>query len=136
MTCKQTSETRICFYFCNSSVNTGFQQKSVLAFRFIFIIDFYKTKVPLLQTNLIFLERILVVSEIVTKPNTWYIKTFKHLSHFLYLMRPIFVIISSCDKTESHKKKLQHLLRTHSTSKISNNKSTVKKVKSANQIKQ
>ena len=136
----QINGSGTCFYLLFSSVNKGFQRKSVLAFRFIFIIDFYKMKVPLLQTNLIVLERILVVSEIVTKPDTWCIKTFKHLSHFLYLMRPIFVIISCCDKTESDKKKLQQLLRTHSTffcnSKISNNQSTVKKVKSANQIKQ
>ena len=101
----QINGSGTCFYLLFSSVNKGFQRKSVLAFRFIFIIDFYKMKVPLLQTNLIVLERILVVSEIVTKPDTWCIKTFKHLSHFLYLMRPIFVIISCCDKTESDKKK-------------------------------
>ena len=100
----QINGSGTCFYLLFSSVNKGFQRKSVLAFRFIFIIDFYKMKVPLLQTNLIVLERILVVSEIVTKPDTWCIKTFKHLSHFLYLMRPIFVIISCCDKTESDKK--------------------------------
>ena len=100
----QINGSGTCFYLLFSSVNKGFQQKSVLAFRFIFIIDFYKMKVPLLQTNLIVLERILVVSEIITKPDTWCIKTFKHLSHFLYLMRPIFVIISCCDKTESDKK--------------------------------
>ena len=125
---------------CNSSVKKGFRQKPVLVYSFMFIINFYKTKVPLLQTNLIFLERILVVSEIVTKPNTWYIKTFKHLSHFLYLMRPIFVIISSCDKTESDKKKTsavdENSFCFFCTSKTSNNQSTVKKVKYANQIKQ
>ena len=64
---------------------------------------FIKTKVPVLQTNLIVLERILVVSKIVTKPNTLYMKIFKHLIHFLYLMRLIFVIISSYDQAESDK---------------------------------
>ena len=71
---------------------------------------FIKTKVPVLQTNLIVLERILVVSKIVTKPNTLYMKIFKHLIHFLYLMRPILMIISSCDKTESDKKSYWELI--------------------------
>ena len=34
----------ICFYLCNSSVKKGFRRKLVLAFRFMFIINFYKNE--------------------------------------------------------------------------------------------
>jgi hypothetical protein len=40
----QTSETNICFYLCNSSVKKGFRRKPVLAFRFMFIFNFYKNE--------------------------------------------------------------------------------------------
>ena len=111
--------SNVCFYLCNGSFKKGFWRRPVLAFGFMFIINFYKTKVPVLQTNLIVLERILVVSKIVTK----LLKIFKHFIHFLYLMRPILMINSSCDKTESDKKSYWELLY---TSKISNSQSTDK----------
>ena len=38
-----------------------------------------------------------------TKQNTLYMETFKHLMYFLYLMRLIFLIISSCDQAEFYK---------------------------------
>ena len=63
----QASENIICFYLCNSIINNGFRRKPVLALCFIFIINFYKIKVPLLQTNLIVLERNLVILETLSK---------------------------------------------------------------------
>ena len=54
-------------YLCNSSIKMGFRQKPILAFSFMFNIDFYKTNVPLWQTNLIVLERSLVISEILSQ---------------------------------------------------------------------
>ena len=56
----QASGFNICFYLCNSRVSNGFRRKPDLVFRFMFITDFYETKVPLLQTVL---ERIFVTSK-------------------------------------------------------------------------
>ena len=90
-------------FTCVTVLSELFFGKTVLTFSFHFLSRLLQTKMPLLQTNLIVLERILVVSEIVTKPNTVYRKTFKHLIYFLYLTRLIFLKISNCDQTESHK---------------------------------
>ena len=56
----QASGFNICFYLCNSRVSNGFRRKPNLVFCFMFITDFYETKVPLLQTVL---ERIFVTSK-------------------------------------------------------------------------